>query len=255
MRLRILGCNGGISSGLRTTSLLIDDDILIDAGSGVGDLTLEEMAKIRHVFVTHTHLDHIAFLPLMVDSIFEQIKVPIVIHGLPETIAGLQNHIFNWVIWPDFACLPTPDRPVMTYQVEQPGTTCDMDGRRFELIPVNHIVPTVGYRVESPTGRSFAFSGDTATNDTLWAALNAHAGLDVLLMEAAFGDDHEALSRAARHYCAKTLGQDIGKLRHNPAIYLTHPKPGDEQVILSECRKAIPDRTINTLHNGQVFEL
>ncbi|HHO60058.1 MAG TPA: 3',5'-cyclic-nucleotide phosphodiesterase, partial [Thiotrichales bacterium] len=60
MKVRVLGCSGGICQSVATTSFLVDDDILIDAGTGVGDLTLAEMAAIRTVFITHSHLDHIA---------------------------------------------------------------------------------------------------------------------------------------------------------------------------------------------------
>ncbi|HHJ80151.1 MAG TPA: 3',5'-cyclic-nucleotide phosphodiesterase, partial [Candidatus Tenderia electrophaga] len=188
MKLRILGCDGGIGPGLRTTSMLIDEDILIDCGSGVGDLTLDEMARIRHVFLTHSHLDHVAFLPLLVDSIFERIDEPIVIHALPATIQALKEHIFNWAIWPDFSQLPVADRPVMTYLAHNAGDVCVVGGRKIKSIPMNHIVPTVGYRVESETGSSFAFTGDTTTNDTFWNELNSHPRLDLLLLEVAFSN-------------------------------------------------------------------
>ena len=255
MKIRILGCNGGIGRGLRTTSLLVDDDVLIDAGSGLGDLTLDEMAKIRHIFLTHTHLDHIAFLPLLVDSIFERITVPIVIHGQPETIKGLKEHIFNWTIWPDFAKLPSEGSPVMRYQAERAGSTCNVDGRRFELIPVNHIVPTVGYRVESAEGKSFAFTGDTAVNDTFWNALNAHDSLDLLFLEVAFTNDDEELSRSARHYCSSSMADDLVKLKHTPQIYLTHHKPAEGEQIFQEVRHLVKDRDIKQLKNNQTFTL
>lgn len=74
MKLRSLGCAGGIGGELRTTSFLIDDDILIDAGTGLGELSLVELAAIDHVFITHAHLDHIACLPIMVDSVARQRK-------------------------------------------------------------------------------------------------------------------------------------------------------------------------------------
>jgi len=96
MRIRVLGCSGGIGVGLHTTSLLLDDDILIDAGTGVGELTLDEMAGIRHIFLTHSHLDHIAGIPLLVDSIFDRIETPITIHAQAPTIGALRAHIFNW---------------------------------------------------------------------------------------------------------------------------------------------------------------
>lgn len=255
MKVRVLGCNGGISTGLRTTSYLIDDDILIDSGSGVGDLSLDEMARIRHIFITHSHLDHIAFLPLMVDSIFERLVEPVLIHGQAPTIKALQEHIFNWTIWPDFAKLPTPERPVMRYELMAPGSRKQIGDRIMEMIPVNHIVPAVGYRVESKVGASFAFSGDTSANDSFWAALNAHPNLDLLFLEAAFSNADEELSVKARHYCSRTLASDIVKLKHRPVIYLTHPKPGVELEIMREVQALLPNWNLKQLRSGQSFEI
>lgn len=255
MKLRILGCSGGISQGLRTTSFLVDDDVLIDAGTGVGDLTLDEMAKIRHIFLTHSHLDHVGCLPLLVDSIFSRISDPIVIHGQAETIKALKEHVFNWAIWPDFAILPTAVSPVMRFQDELAGSVVEVDGRRFELIPVNHIVPTVGYRVESAEGKSFAFTGDTTTNDTFWEALNAHNNLDVLILEAAFSNKDEALSNTARHYCPNTLAADLVKLKHEPEFFLTHYKPAEENKIFDEVQQLVKNHTIKQLNNNLVITL
>ena len=62
MKFRVLGCSGGIGGrNARTTAFLVDDDILIDGGTGVGELEYEELLRINHIFVTHAHLDHIAF--------------------------------------------------------------------------------------------------------------------------------------------------------------------------------------------------
>jgi len=254
MKIRVLGCSGGIGAGLHSTSFLIDDDILIDAGTGINELTFDEMAKIRHIFLTHTHLDHIACLPLMVDSIFTQIDSPIVIHGQACSIATLKDHIFNWNIWPDFASLPFGDNPVMCYDALEPSAVCELDGRRFEMIPVNHIVPTVGYRVSDAHG-SFAYSGDTTTNDSLWAALNAHDTLDVLIVEVAFSNDQRELSLKARHYCPSLLAEDLVKLRHTPRVFLTHNKPGYEARILEQCREAITDRALDVLTGNLVIDI
>ncbi len=255
MELRVLGCSGGIGKGLRTTSLLVNGEILIDAGSGVGDLSLVEMGKIRHVFLTHSHLDHIAFLPLLVDSIFEQITDPIVVHALPQTIDSLKKHVFNWSIWPDFAGLPTPDKPVIVYREIQPGDICEVEGVTFEPIAMNHIVPTVGYRVESSDGKSFAFTGDTTTNDTFWSVLNAYGRLDLLLLEVAFSNADEALSHTARHYCSNTLAADIVKLKLQPEIYLTHHKPDEGKDIYREVKSLIKNHQIKQLKNNLTFTL
>ena len=254
MKVRVLGCSGGVGGELRTTSLLIDDDILIDAGSGVGELSLEEMRKIRHVFLTHSHLDHFSFLPLLVDSIFPSIREPVVVHGLPETIKALQNHVFNWTIWPDFSKLPTEENPVMELMTVNPGTVTTMEDRTFEMIAVNHIVPGVGYRVECPTG-VFAFSGDTTTNDNFWEKLNGHERLDLLLVEAAFTNADEDLSKRAGHYTPSLLGKDLLKLKHRPKVYISHTKPGQEDTILNECSVAISDRDVKAAKGGQVFKL
>lgn len=255
MKLRILGCSGGISRDLRTTSLLIDNDVLFDCGSGVGELTLAEMGEIKHIFLTHSHLDHVGFLPLLTDTLFERLSQPLSIHAQPETIKALQDHIFNWTIWPDFAQLPTPERPVLRYIPMQAGEVREINGRVFEMIRVNHIVPAVGYRVETSQGAAFAFSGDTSTNDTFWAAVNAHDRLDLLIVEAAFSNKDEKLSNMARHYCPNTLAADIKKLHHRPPIYLTHNKPGEEKKIFAECQDLLPGWNLNQLHGNEEFQL
>ena len=112
-QLQILGCSGGIGGDLRTTSLLLDDDILIDAGTGVCDLSLDAMAKIDWVFLTHSHLDHILSLPLLLDSVGAKRSKPVHVYGLPETVATLKQHIFNGKIWPDFSVIPTAEKPFM----------------------------------------------------------------------------------------------------------------------------------------------
>ena len=252
MNLRVLGCSGGIGADLRTTSLLIDDDILIDAGSGVGDLSLEELEKIKHIFLTHTHMDHFTFLPLMVDSIFGSITEPVIVHGQPKTIEALKTHIFNWTIWPDFSKLPTEDNPVMAFETMMPGSTMQMGNRSIEMIEVNHIVPGVGYRVECATG-CFAFTGDTTNHDNFWEVLNRYESLDLLICEVAFPNELEDLAKRAGHYSPHLLAQDLVKLKHQPDIYISHTKPGKEDTIVDECRAVIPERNIQRLNGGKRF--
>ena len=220
----------------------------------MGDLSLEEMCQIRHVFLTHSHMDHFAFLPLLIATMFPLIATPIVIHGQQETLQALQEHIFNWKIWPDFARLPNEKDSVMKYKVMSPGEVFSVEDRQLEMIEVNHVVPCVSYRVQSSTG-SFAFSGDTTTNDTLWNALNAHDSLDLLIVEAAFPDELEELSKLSKHYTPSLLAEDIKKLKHKPRVYISHPKPGQESVIIDECKVAIADREVLSLVGGEVFTL
>jgi len=252
MNLRILGCSGGIGGELRTTSLMLDDDILIDAGTGISELSLDEMAKLQHVFLTHSHLDHIANLPLLVDSIFEKIQRPVTVHAQPATIKVLKEHIFNWVIWPDFSCLPDEENPVMVFNEVMPGTIVTVGNREFEMIPVNHAVPSVGYYVRQGE-KAFAFSGDTTTNDTFWAGLNLRENLDVLIIEVAFPNALLELSQAAFHYCPSLLASDIVKLEHAPKIYISHPKPGQETTISEELKACGVCGDFTCLKGNEVF--
>ena len=238
-----------MGADLRTTTLLIDQDILIDAGTGVGDLSMDEMMNIRHIFVTHSHLDHIACIPLLVDTLFDQLEKPITIHAQAATINALQKHIFNNVIWPDFSKLPNPENPVMLFEEMKPGEVVSINDRHLKMISVNHIVPGVGYCVENATG-VFAFSGDTTTNDSLWDNLNQQDKLDILIVETAFTNADIDLCRRAGHYCADLLADDLAKLKHKPKIYISHNKPGSESQIISECEQAIKTHEIQSLTGG-----
>lgn len=254
MQIRILGCSGGIGEDLHTTSLLVDDDILIDAGTGVGNLTLAEMARVRHIFITHSHLDHIAGIPLMVDSIFGQIHEPIVIHASAVTIAALRQHIFNWVIWPDFTQLPTAQNGVIRYEQMASYEVQTLGARQIRMIPVNHVVPGVGYVIES-AGKVAAFTGDTTTNDSFWAALNEYATIEVLIAECAFANQEQDLCRKAHHYCPDLLAADLGKLRHRPRTFLTHLKPGAEAQIEQECRELLQGLDLRRLFGDDLIQL
>ena len=254
MKLEILGCSGGIGGGRGTSSFLIDEDILIDAGTGLSRLEPERMARIRHVFFTHSHLDHIAGIPLLLVSILECIRKPLVLHGSPETLAALQEHIFNWLIWPDFSVLPDREHGKIRLHPILPGEVAEIGGRKVEPIPVNHVVPTVGYRVESAAG-VFAFSGDTTSNDSFWQVLNAGRRLDVLIVESTFTNADLPLSLESRHYCPNLLAEDLKKLRHMPRLYISHLQVGREDAIMAECSECIDRLQALRLEAGDVIEL
>ena len=95
MRFRCLGCDGGIGGDFRTTSFLVDDDVLIDAGTGVGDLSAAELGRITDVILTHAHVDHTGCLPLLIDATVARRRTPLVVRGTAETLAALARHLFN----------------------------------------------------------------------------------------------------------------------------------------------------------------
>jgi ribonuclease BN (tRNA processing enzyme) len=255
MRIRVLGCSGGIGAGARTSAMLVDDDVLIDAGTGIGDLELQDLDSIRHVFLTHAHLDHIAGLPMLADCVFdENYEIPLTVYARAETLRAVQDHLFNDVIWPDFAKLPTEQNPMLRYHVCSPGDTITIDRREFNAVDVMHSVPALGFTVQN-SGGAFAVSGDTKTNETLWPVLNACDDLRVLVIEVSFPDEMQDLAANSGHYTPKTLTDDLRRLKHNPEIWLTGMKPGEESKILEQVKKAAPEKKIQMLSRGTVLSV
>lgn len=253
MKLRILGCSGGIGGNLRTTSLLLDHDVLIDAGTGVGDLSLAEMCMIDHVFVTHSHLDHIACLPLLVDSVGFMRDKPLVIHATDETLDILKGHIFNWEIWPDFTQIPSLHQPILRYERIALGETVDLGGRKLTPLPANHVVPAVGFHLDSGKA-SLVFSGDTTTCDALWNEVNRIANLEYLIVETAFSNAEKELAVVSKHLCPSLLAEELCKLKLDPRIYVTHLKPGEVELTMQEVSDCVKGFVPKMLQNGQVFE-
>ncbi len=253
MRIRVLGCSGGIGAGARTTALLVDDDVLIDAGTGIGDLELESLDSIRHVFLTHSHLDHVAGLPMLADRIFEEnFATPLTVYAREETLRAVQQHLFNDVIWPDFTRLPSREKPMLRWHVTSPGDTIRIGHRNFYAVDVMHTVPSLGFTVQN-SGGVFAVSGDTKTNETLWPVLNACSDLKVLVIEVSFPDEMARLALDAGHYTPRSLTDDLARLEHEPEIWLTGMKPGEEDRILRQVRDAAPHRDIRMLSAGTVL--
>ncbi len=253
MKLRILGCSGGIGGNLRTTSMLLDHDVLIDAGTGVGDLSLDELREIDHVFLTHSHLDHIAFIPFMLDSVAGLRARPLMIYATEETLAALRKYIFNWIIWPDFSQIPSPEQPYMRYQTMRSGDKVMLNGRAISALPANHTVSAIGYCLDS--GRaSLIYTGDTTTHDDFWEQANKISNLKYLIIETAFPNAEKELAMLSKHLCPSLLEVELAKLKCQPDIFITHLKPGEGNKTMLEIEASVLGNKPKMLMIGQVFE-
>jgi ribonuclease BN (tRNA processing enzyme) len=256
MQLTVLGCSGGIGAGLRTTSFLVDDDILIDAGTGVGDLSITQLAKIDHIFITHSHLDHIAYIPLLLDAVMETRIKPVMIYATVETLQSLIKHLFNWHIWPDFSQIPSAHQPVMQYQTIEQGEVVTLGGRQITALPANHVVPAVGYQINSGQA-SWVFTGDTTSCPEFWSVVNQIGNLKYLIIETSYPNAESALAMQAKHLCPTQTVQDLSQLKEGAEVYITHLKPmGGEEImreIASACGAQGMLLTPKALNQGQVF--
>jgi len=254
LRIQVLGCDGGIGDPLRTSALLVNDNVLLDAGTGVGELPLSQLLEIEHVFITHAHVDHIASLPLLLDAVMTRRSRPITVYATDENLRALKAHIFNWSIWPDFTQLPSPDSPSMCFSQVEVGKTVDLGNCRITPIPANHTIPTVGFHLEN-SSTSLAYCGDTTTCDSLWAAVNAIENMRYLIIETAFDDAKLQLAGHAGHLCPTLLAAELEKLQRPTEIYISHMKPGLSDTIMREITRVVRGQSPQKLKRDQVLEL
>ncbi|NVO04869.1 MAG: 3',5'-cyclic-nucleotide phosphodiesterase [Rhodoferax sp.] len=263
MKVRVLGCSGAIAQECRTTAFLLDDDLLMDAGTGVGDLTLDEMRAVGSVLLTHSHLDHIAALPLMLDSVGSLRSEPLNVYALAGTIAALKAHVFNDVIWPDFTRIPSASRPFVRLHEIKVGQILKFGAKQVEVLPAVHSVPAVGYAVNAGQG-NWVFSGDTERNPAFWLRLN-QMPVAMLVIETAFSNRERELAKRSLHLSPMTLAEELDCIARDKRypIYITHTKPSETDMIMSEIQRF--DQTqpfgadvvhdIRWLRVGQEFEL
>lgn len=265
MQVRVLGCSGAIAKDCRTTSFLVDSDLLVDAGTGVGDLTLDEMSGIDDVVLTHSHLDHVAALPLMLDAIASRRTKPLRVHALRATIDALRAHIFNNVIWPDFSSIPTRESPFVCFHELMIGQELELGTsklKHIEVLPAVHTVPACGFAIRcAEGGPNWVFSGDTERNTPFWERVNQ---LDVamLVIETAFSNREQALAQRSLHLSPATLAGELAQIadgRDYP-IYITHTKPAETVEIMCQIEKltdgsSVKVRDIRWLEAAGVFEV
>ncbi|MBI5659722.1 MAG: 3',5'-cyclic-nucleotide phosphodiesterase [Nitrosomonadales bacterium] len=252
MRITVLGCNGSISGNLRTTCYRVDDDILIDAGTGAGDLTLQQIIAVSTVFLTHSHLDHCAMLPMLADAAGNFRDTPLTVYALPETIAAIRSHMLDGLLWPDYTLLPSPEHPYLCFKPLAPGETVELQGRRITALPARHAVPALGYQVNSGAA-SWVYSGDTTYCAEFWRALNRIANLKTLLVETTLPNSNAAGAARSGHMTAALLAQGL-RLLHRPAeLFIVHMEAGREDETLREVLQAAGDFNPQALQRGREF--
>lgn len=255
MKLRVLGAYGGTMPGCHMTCMLVNDQIVLDAGSLASTLTIEEQTQVRHVVLSHSHSDHVNSLPFFVENVFGRIEVPVQIHALPSVIEVVQRHLFNNAVWPDFASIPDRILPIMEFRPAPTLAAIMVGGLRVTLVPVNHVVPTVGLIVEDGES-AIAVSGDTAPTRDLWEICNdlPLGKLKAILLETSFPNNRQALADISKHLTPRQLPAEIRKCRHDCPVYLYHLKPPFLAEIQAEIA-ALGEPRLHLLEQGRTYEL
>ena len=244
--------NGHATPEQRLTCFLIDETVAVDAGSIALALSAEQREKVRDIIVTHPHMDHIASLPIFIDDLYPTLKRPIRVYATQVVIDLLERDIFNWNVYPRFSELKNDFGPVMEYVPVPEGQEFQVAHLKVTVVPVNHIVPTVGLLVSD--GRStVAFSSDTAETEEFWTLVNSAAKVDALLIETSFPNSMAQLAEVSRHFTPASLERELGKLNHNGLdILAVHIKPAYRETIIEEL-KALNIAGLGVMEPGRTY--
>jgi len=236
----------------RLTCYLIDDCVAVDAGSIAIGLTAEQRGKVRDIIITHTHMDHIASLPIFIDDLYPTLEEPMRIHATPEVIQLLERDVFNWSVYPRFSRLHNDYGPVMEYIPIPEGPEFNVAHLKVRAIPVNHVVPTVGLII-SDGSTTIAFSSDTAETDDFWRVVNETPKLDAMLIEASFPNEMASLAEISRHFTPAALAQELNKLNHNGLdILAVHLKPAYRETVVKELQD-LNIRKLSVMEPGKTY--
>lgn len=239
MNIDFLGCNGGIGSHAGdvqgSTCIQLSDRVLIDAGTGLERLPLAQMLNIRHIFVSHAHLDHICCLPILLANIIgTNHDMPVTVYGHADTITALQQHIFNYAIWPDFSKSSGTAMPTLQFQVLEALQPVECDDLVIMPFATTHTVPCFGYSVKK-RGMHTVFAADSTLSDDFIEQLNQLEPADHLIIECSFSDAYRDLALATGHLTPALVAQVIDAMQYPPRhVWLTHLKPTYEEAIRDE---------------------
>jgi len=253
IELSLYGCNGGIGgTGRQTTCYGIGDRIVIDAGTGLGTLSLDKLACIDHVVLTHAHLDHVACLPLMLDSVAGMRNAPVTVWASSEVIAVLRDHLMNDHLWPDFTKIPSIENPFLRFTpITAEGV--EIYGYKFMPLPAAHGIPACGYMV-SRNEISIAFSGDTGDCPAFWESIAHEARLKAIVVECSYPAAMMDMANLSKHMHSPGLIDRINAMPAEIISVIVHRKPGLEHQIATELAMGLRDRDVRLPEPGQCYQ-
>ncbi len=256
MKVRILGCSGSETIGHLPPGFLVNDSVMLDAGTITAALSIEAQSKITDVFISHTHLDHIKSVLFLADNVIGRIKKPVNIRSVPKVIEAIRKHLMNELIWPDFTKIPLVQNPklrVLAYKPLAAGKPVSVAGLKVKAIPANHPVPAVGY-VVSDGRTSLLYTADTGPNERIWKEAAKTKNLNAIIVDCSFPNGLDFIAHASGHFTPAQLHRDLtmAKVGYDVPIYIYHIKPVYKQKVMSEL-KALGRRNVKILQEGKTY--
>jgi ribonuclease BN (tRNA processing enzyme) len=217
------------------SSCLINDTIALDAGCVGFWGAPQEQARVRHVLLSHTHMDHLASLPIFVENAYEGKAECVTLHASRNVLECCQEHLFNQKIWPDFIALSQGERPFLRLSPFEAGETRELDGVRITAVALDHVVPTVGFLIADDHS-AVAFISDTGPTDEIWRQVNAASDLKAVFLETTFPDEFGWLADLSKHLTPATLALEAAKLTRPTRLVVIHIKARYQDRVIAELR-------------------
>jgi len=256
---KILGAYGGKSDTQSTTCYQISPQIVIDAGN-ILDTLGDDAKLINHIFITHTHFDHLIDIPLFIDTFFEIREEPLMIYGLKKSIEKLKKHIFNNEIWPEFQNIDliSKNSKAIVFKEIFIGETLEIDGCKIKPVENNHTDSSCGFVVTKETNAIF-FTSDTYICDKIWDEINTNEKIKSVVIDVSFPSRFKQLAKLSKHLTPELLKSELESKLHKKDIhiYLNHLKPAFIEEIKSEIKDIIdPDKyQVQILKNNDIINI
>ena len=248
--IKILGAYGGKATNMALTSLQLSKEVVMDAGNileGLGN----GIKNINHVFVSHSHLDHINDIGFLIDATFEHRKIPLKIYGRKKTLEDIEKHILNWDIWPDFSkinLIGSELKAIELVEIEL-NKEIEVDGCKIKAIENNHTASSNGYVIEKG-GKAILFTSDTYCCDSIWEEINNNPKISCVLVDVSFPSRMAQLAFDSKHLTPDLLKDELQKLKRDDiTVYVNHIKPAYKIELVKEII-----RSDVLLNNGMIVE-
>jgi ribonuclease BN (tRNA processing enzyme) len=253
MKVKILGCHGGVAPGYRTSSYLINDQFLIDSGSAATALTPVRQREIEDIFITHAHIDHIKDICFLIDNTFYDDRAVLKLRSTPLILENIHRHMFNDILWPDFSKIYVGKSKTKALLDFLPfEKEISFSGLTIRQCDVNHVGPAIGYILDDGK-KQVVFTGDTGPTDEIWELASQCNNLQGVFTEISFPNNMDELARASGHFTLDQLVTDLKKLKQTDVpIHIAHFKPRFFEDLMDEFHRLAPER-MRLLHQEDEF--
>ena len=254
MQLKVLGSSGSRAPGYHASCLLINQSMLLDAGTVSFALSLENQARIDDVLLTHAHLDHMVDLAFLADNMIGLRQEPIRVWGPQPVLDMVQEYLFNDKVWPDFTRLPSLEKPVLKFYPLPAEGPVEIAGLSVRWAQTNHPVYTVGYLLETEAD-AVLYSGDTGDTEAIWALGRGCDKLRGAFIETSFPNRLEDLALKSGHMTPAMLNTQLAKLdRNDVPVYIFHMKQQYLDELHSELSQ-LNHPQLTVLRGGEIYDI